>query len=111
MDRNETSQTVMIDPSSVHAYFPELCYFELLPCHAHLKVASMYADSDNKSDLDVGDVGGQLQRRNQLRFVEGRLQAVGFLCEFSNSSHLGSSKGLSRSRQTLWGKVLYFMTK
>ncbi len=93
----------MIDPVNVHAYFPELSYFELLPYQARLEMASIYPGSDSKSDMD-----GQ---RNQLRFVEGRLQAVGFTCEFSNSSYLGSSKGLSRSRKSLWRKVLYFMTK
>ena len=99
------SQIAMIDPSSVRAYFPELSYFELVPYDARRKSAS-WADTR----CNVGEVAHQ-QQRNQLRFVEGRLQAVGFICELSHVSCLGTNKGLSRSRKSLWRKVLYFMTK
>jgi hypothetical protein len=97
-------QIAMIDPSSVRAYFPELCSFELVSYDARRKSAS---GADTRCDVD--EVAHQ--QRNQLRFVEGRLQAVGFICELSHVSCLGTNKGLSRSRKSLWRKVLYFMTK
>ncbi len=94
---------MMIDPSSIHAYFPELSCFELVSYDARRK-------SDSEADCALYEEA-QVHQRNQLRFVEGRLQAVGFIGELSHAPRLGSSKGLSRSRKSLWKKVLYFLTK
>jgi hypothetical protein len=96
--------------AAVRAYFPELVFSESYADEARLTTMNDEPVSccpDLSSDITNHICSNS---RCPLRFVEGRLQVVGFLGNHDAQTR-GKPMKTFRTRRSLWREVMYFVTK